>query len=703
MAIICVSWVNGSSGGDGSPGNPFQKIQEAAPVAAGDEIRVEKSADPIALSGTLTFNNGLVQVQTSVDLTSELSPGDFIISNNPTNEYGYWEVNSLTSTEITLFKVYAGISETIDANKLQPIDTGNAISTNETIQQNLYSGAFENPILLSGGWNSTFDAVTGETWYRQGCLPYSTNRYGIGLYFSSRNYVDISRIHFVRYYYNLYARSSISLQFLGEINLLSGGRYGFYSYNNTDTYIEDLNVSQNNLQGLYYYLGGSGGNKTDKVRAFSNSSYGIYAYNLSGLIINNIHTERNSSRGIRIYRCNGMFMDNIITKNNGSYGIEVYSCAGCFISNFESHDNMTYGLRLYLSNFNTLAKINIHDESVGINVNQAFGNTMFHLTVNNNINDVGITSNFKDVFVPNLTVKHYNNPNDDRYFFYDGDILRIQGAETLDGDGIKFEPNPLSAFNYFFHTWTNPTAAGIDTVLELYVKKDAAFNGQCYGCAFYMGTIIVDWIEFVLTEDYQKFEIPVSGILLTDTTDLSLLIRVNGTAGSVYADGFPDHTIEDVLAELLAFRGIVEPRLPDNFIMGSSDAEDYNDEILAIKERSDRLPDNPAPTQEYDTALGIIAGNVAGLNGEPMRGTNLVPLNPLLSDDTRITTLVANSEAHTLILDFLEKMESGDWKIEAPNDLYFYEAGTIIEVAHWKCFDSDGLPTVTEIAYCTRV
>lgn len=49
-----------------------------------------------------------------------------------------------------------------------------------------------------------------------------------------------------------------------------------------------------------------------------------------------------------------------------------------------------------------------------------------------------------------------------------------------------------------------------------------------------------------------------------------------------------------------------------------------------------------SPANEYDTELAIIQSEVDGLDGESMRGTDLVPTNPLLIDDIRLNTLDAN-------------------------------------------------------------
>ena len=58
MTIVYCSWATGNDiSGDGSAGNPYQTITKASTTrAAGDEVRVAKSPDPTALTGTTACN-----------------------------------------------------------------------------------------------------------------------------------------------------------------------------------------------------------------------------------------------------------------------------------------------------------------------------------------------------------------------------------------------------------------------------------------------------------------------------------------------------------------------------------------------------------------------------------------------------------------------------------------------------------------------
>ena len=95
-----VDFVSGSEAGDGSYSNPYQEIDGNADtgLAGGDEIRVAKSTIA-ALSGTLTFTNNSITINTSADLSSTLQAGDFVSKNTESddpadNAEGWWQVNS---------------------------------------------------------------------------------------------------------------------------------------------------------------------------------------------------------------------------------------------------------------------------------------------------------------------------------------------------------------------------------------------------------------------------------------------------------------------------------------------------------------------------------------------------------------------------------------------------------------------------------
>ncbi len=81
MAIVYCSWATGDdTNGTGTAANPYKTITKASTSrTAGDEVRVEKSPDPTALTGTLSFtNNSTAVTGTDTLFTTELAIGDFV-------------------------------------------------------------------------------------------------------------------------------------------------------------------------------------------------------------------------------------------------------------------------------------------------------------------------------------------------------------------------------------------------------------------------------------------------------------------------------------------------------------------------------------------------------------------------------------------------------------------------------------------------
>ena len=116
MATNYCDWTNGTSGGSGAWNDPYQTITQASTgLTGGDEVRVAKSPDDSALSGTLAFVHDSASITTSVDLTGELIPGDFISKTASTD---WWEVITITANTLTLHQAYYGTTETVAAKTM---------------------------------------------------------------------------------------------------------------------------------------------------------------------------------------------------------------------------------------------------------------------------------------------------------------------------------------------------------------------------------------------------------------------------------------------------------------------------------------------------------------------------------------------------------------------------------------------------------
>lgn len=199
MAIVYCSWATGDdTTGDGTAANPFKTITKASTSRSpGDEVRVAKSAEPTALTGTVGFTLNSTTV-TGVDtaFTSELAIGDFIQA--PDGQY--YEVITLTSdTAAVLYKRYPGETQSgYSSYKLGVTDTGAAAGSSTQMQVVSSSGDSSAYLYISGGWDLSTELQTGQTYFRQMHATFA-NRYGYGLYISDRSYTNISRLHFLRY------------------------------------------------------------------------------------------------------------------------------------------------------------------------------------------------------------------------------------------------------------------------------------------------------------------------------------------------------------------------------------------------------------------------------------------------------------------------------------------------------------------------
>lgn len=209
MTVNYCDFVNGDDDtGDGTAENPYKTIDMASSgLAGGDEMRCAKSPAPTNLSGTLTWVNGSNSVATSQDLTGVLVAKDFIRKTTlQSSDYDiWWEIQSITSTTITLVKTFRGYaSESVASQKLGTTDTG-AATSGEDVQGLAAEGDDQaNQLVVSGGWNLNTEEQDGETWFRQT----GSSRLGNGLQSYDWNFVHVEKCHFLRYNNGIYLNDS---------------------------------------------------------------------------------------------------------------------------------------------------------------------------------------------------------------------------------------------------------------------------------------------------------------------------------------------------------------------------------------------------------------------------------------------------------------------------------------------------------------
>jgi len=169
MAIWYTDNLTGSdTTGDGTVATPYKTVNKAVSVAASDDtIRVAGSGWT-AVSGTVSNNTNIssTTVQTSVNLTSELTAGVSLISvKDP--QFGdrklVYKVTAVTSTTIT---THAPLALTPGTNyQIEKITTNHyTTATTSTTFENLSAtGTGLTGIKIEGGWTAGFTAQDGIT------------------------------------------------------------------------------------------------------------------------------------------------------------------------------------------------------------------------------------------------------------------------------------------------------------------------------------------------------------------------------------------------------------------------------------------------------------------------------------------------------------------------------------------------------------
>ena len=319
MAIVYCSWATGDdTNGTGTAANPYKTITKASTSrTAGDEVRVAKSPDPTALTGTTAWTlNSTTVTGTGTLFKTELAIGDFISA----PDGNWYEVITLTSdTSATLYKKYPSTSASGHASqKLGVTDTGPAAASTTQIQVVSSSGNSSNFLYISGGWDLSTQTQTGQTWFRQMHGTFTT-RNGYGLYMTGKSYTNLDKLNFLRYYYGIsYVSSSNNTITSATCN--SNNNSGIYYNGSSNNTITSATCNSNNNYGIYYtgsnnntitsatcnsnntnsgiYYNGSSNNTITSATCNSNNNYGIYYSSSSNNTIYSLSTTGNTTAGI---------------------------------------------------------------------------------------------------------------------------------------------------------------------------------------------------------------------------------------------------------------------------------------------------------------------------------------------------------------------------------------------------------------------
>jgi len=489
--------------GDGSSGNPWKTIDKCTTSrTAGDECRGAITAIT-ALSGTLTFTNGSTTVNTSEDLTAVVAANDLIGKNSGLE--GWWKVASLTSSAITLSYQYWGLSgsgSAVTGYKITPVVASEEYDVNS-------SGSSGGYLNISGGWDLSTQSQDGITAF--------SSSYTFGIDLNGKNWIEISKF--------------VISQLTSGFNL-SGATHHAYLH---DIWICD---------GEYLY---------------SNASYQITINNFvctggpaSGLKFDTLYNSEimncylfstgtgTTDFGLYNKAC-AVFFDNLRIYNGYSGSVFFHQEAyfnffknGIF-SKTRNGPIVTYG-----GSENRLFNITI-DNGSSYNFNFANAGSQSNLFViesditNGASGNITYGTSYKTVLQPFVTISKTGQNSIST--FSAGTIEHDSSVDCRSGKCIKFTPTSAGVPLVSRVGNVKIPSAGTDLTLNLYLKKDAGFNGVVIFLPVRNGC----WIsrsEKTPTTTYVKESIVIGTAELIADEYMDLYAIVSGTAGSIWVDDF---------------------------------------------------------------------------------------------------------------------------------------------------------------------
>jgi parallel beta-helix repeat protein len=380
MAIVYCSWATGDdTTGTGTAANPYKTITKASTSrSAGDEVRVAKSPDPTALTGTTAWTlNGTTVTGTNTLFTSELAIGDFISA----PDGNWYEIITLTSnTSAKLKTKYPSASASgHSSQKLGVTDTGEAASGTTQVQVVNSSGNSSAFLYISGGWDLFTETQTGQTWFRQMHGTFN-NRNGYGLYMTRKSYTNLDKLNFLRYYYGIYYTNS-SNNTITSATCNSNGNSGiYYTSSSSNNTITSATCNSNSQYGIYYYT--SCNNNTIASATCNSNGTGIYYSGSSNNTITSATCNSNTT-GISYYTsCNNNTIASATCNSNSNYGIYYNTSSNNTIYALSTTGNTTAGI--YSDNSNNIC----HSATIAESKKVATG-TAYYSDTRQYINNLG--------------------------------------------------------------------------------------------------------------------------------------------------------------------------------------------------------------------------------------------------------------------------------------------------------------------------
>lgn len=513
------------STGTGAWDNPWKSVDKCTNDGAttgGDECRVAKHDSHTTLSGTVTTNQYSTTINTTEDLTGELSAGDFV---GLDNGQAWWPVSSVGATTITLTYAYTG-----DAGSGKTLYKADIMTPPSYTAMDIDSSgtSASSRLKVSGGWtlsaSSTQDGVTFIDWR-------SATGY---LSFSSQSFIEFS--HFAIWGdADIYSKFHNSgwWAYVHDVFLYR------FEFVNTGDWMEADNVVAVCPDAAFFNFGNVGGMElrdstlyygTTFSAVFSASTYGNGVFILDNVDFSGQPGGNSiSSYFDHVYFYDVDLLDRGIPNDflilHSSQGVvegsNIVDCADNGIEATNSFGHWYLGdLRFIDIDFDQIT-----DSEFAMRVSGLTGFPC-NISVDNMTVNGGVTDQDRLMCSDSST-----DP-----FFVD----RESGANCRNGDCLKVSETtgtsdtialPIGQYRV--------TSTASDLTLSIYIKENGSYAGEMALFAGHYGKLHgFTQVDSTISNSYQQFSVTIPSADLTVDHYADLFLAFTMTAGTIYIDDF---------------------------------------------------------------------------------------------------------------------------------------------------------------------
>lgn len=241
-----------------------------------------------------------------------------------------------TNTKANAGRGYSGTTETVATYKRETIKTTLVATSTTVSQQVMDSGTVISGIQFQGGYDTSTNNQTGETFFD------GLNGNGYGIYLSNKNYITLNYLNVCRYNKGWYFLGGTFLT-ITNLDNANNNITGIEDVSSNITIVSLLNANNNGLYG--YTCSGNNGTITTISNINNNLTYGFVIGGMNLKIGTFSNANNNEVSGITFTAGHKNIIDTVSNaKNNGSNGIYFNGAYLNLIKSISTSGNASAGI-----------------------------------------------------------------------------------------------------------------------------------------------------------------------------------------------------------------------------------------------------------------------------------------------------------------------------------------------------------------------